>query len=92
MINKAQAELCNKTLCSLTKASFVKKIIFISEGGMKVICKGILQGQEKKKARSTKGERDKTHHCLRIKMNIKVFIFFFLISLTSENRMMYIIL
>lgn len=49
MINKAQAELCNKTLCSLTKASFAQKIIFISEGGMKVICKGILQGQEEKK-------------------------------------------
>lgn len=49
MINKAQAELCNKTLCSLTKASFAKKIIFISKEGMKVICKGILQGQERKK-------------------------------------------
>ena len=32
-----------------TKASFAMKIIFISKGGMKVICKGILQGRGEKK-------------------------------------------
>lgn len=53
MINKAQAELCNKTPVALTKASFAQKIIFISEGGMKVICKEFYKGKkEKKKARS----------------------------------------
>ena len=31
------------------KATFAKKIIFISERGMKVICKGLLQGQGEKK-------------------------------------------